>query len=130
MDAVEDVATPAAAASGASCDPRLCSFAAQDHAHCCCGIPVQKGAALCALCLAEGLDPIESTTPERGDDPLAWDGLSYPSRRRRRIHVDHPEFHLQLVERVLQPGGEEEGPAGTARSELRTPAMARRRSGR
>ena len=128
MDTVEVAAPPPmppAGASGGSCDPRLCAFAARDHAHCCCGIPMQKGAALCALCLAEGLDPIESPPDERGDDPLEWDGVSYPSRRRRRIHVGDPEFHLQLVERVLQPGSEEERPAG-----IRTPAIVRRRSNR
>jgi len=131
MDAVKDVAaSPPAGASSESCDPRLCAFAAHEHAHCGCGLPMAKGAALCALCLAEGLDPIESPPAERGDDPLAWDGLSYPSRRRRRIHVDHPEFHLQLVERILQPGGEEEGPAGIARGDLHTPGIVRRRSTR
>lgn len=134
MDAVSETVaprpSPTAGAVGESCDPRLCALADRKHVHCVCGIPMPPGAALCALCLAEGLDPIEPKPLERGDDPLAWDGLSYPSRRRRRIHVAEPEFHLQLVERILQPGGEEEGPVAMARAALRTPAIARRRAAR
>lgn len=122
--------TPAATAAGESCDPRLCTFAGHAHMHCVCGLPMPPGAELCALCLAEGFDPIEAKSQERGDDPLAWDGFSYPSRRRRRIHVGDSEFHLQLIERILQPSGEEEGAGGISRVELRKPPIVKRRSTR
>jgi hypothetical protein len=85
-----------------ACDPKLCALAAHPHAHCSCGLPMAPGADVCVLCGRERLDPIEQPRRRGADDPAAWDGLSYPSRRRRRIGGDGDGYR-QLIEVVLQP---------------------------
>jgi len=84
-----------------SCDPRLCALAEVPHSHCSCGLPTAPDETACRLCIQEQVDPIEQPRGRTGD-PAAWDGVSYPSRRRRRTRVDR-ERYVQLLEIVLSP---------------------------
>jgi hypothetical protein len=88
-----------------SCDPRLCALAEHPHGHCSCGLPMLPTAEACQLCIHERLDPTELPRRRGADEPEAWDGLSYPSRRRRRISTGNREMYLQLIIFVLRPDG-------------------------
>jgi hypothetical protein len=85
------------------CDPKLCALAERPHAHCSCGLPMEPDAEVCQLCMREQLDPDELLRRRGVEEPAAWDGLSYPSRRRRRITSRDPERHRELIAAVLQP---------------------------
>jgi hypothetical protein len=89
------------------CDPKLCALAEHAHGHCSCGLPMAATAEACQLCIHERLDPLELPRSRGADEPEAWDGLSYPSRRRRRIGTENREMYLQLIAFVLRPEGPE-----------------------
>ncbi len=92
------------------CHPRSCELGTRQHQHCSCGLPMRVGAAVCRWCDAEGLDPTPET--EMSDaDPLAWDGRTYPSRRRRRISAPEDEGLRRLLVAVLAAGGQLGEPA-------------------
>lgn len=63
-------------------------------------MPMAPGARRCELCAVERLSPIE-----RGGCvqllPYAWDGKSYPSRRRHRLCSPAPEVYEQFLAVVL-----------------------------
>lgn len=86
-----------------ACDPKLCALSGHPHAHCACGLPMAPAADVCPLCGLERLDPVDQRRRRRGAaDPEAWDGLSYPSRRRNRIGGRDPDRFRQLITVVLQ----------------------------
>jgi hypothetical protein len=85
------------------CDPRWCGLANHYHEHCICGLPMRSEATVCSLCKLEGIDPVPiGAAPPL--DGLAWDGFSYPSRRRHRRHLALPEPYEHLLEAVLGSG--------------------------
>jgi hypothetical protein len=105
----------AASAQSTGCDPKLCALAGQPHLHCACGLPMAPGEATCALCQMEELDPVEHPTRRVADDPLAWDGRSYPSRRQHRVRCGAVDAYQHLLLMVLRTEGPDDLRLGTAR---------------
>ena len=85
------------------CNSSLCALGSRPHAHCVCGLPMPANARLCSLCLAEGLRRPRRRQVESLEE---WDGLSYPSRRRRRCGTPRPDAHLDLLTAILAPATE------------------------
>jgi hypothetical protein len=85
------------------CDPKLCALAGHPHAHCTCGLPMAPAAEGCQLCRRERLDPVGLRRRRRTGDSEAWDGLSFPSRRRCRIGSGDRERYRHLIAAVLRP---------------------------
>lgn len=83
------------------CDPRHCGFAERPHAHCACGMTMPSSAARCDLCAMEGLDPAIDASLAAEPEIDAWDGRSYPSRRRHRVGRADAELYEQLLLVVL-----------------------------
>jgi hypothetical protein len=83
------------------CHARSCEVGTRRHQHCCCGLPMRGGAAVCRWCDAEGLDPTPDGEMPDEEDPFAWDGRRYPSRRRRRISAPDEEGLRRLLVAVL-----------------------------
>jgi hypothetical protein len=106
----------AASAPSIGCDPKLCALVGQPHLHCACGLPMTPGEATCALCGMELLDPdpAERRSRDTADDPLAWDGRSYPSRRRHRVGCGAVEAYEHLILMVLRAEGPGDLRLGTA----------------
>ena len=82
-----------------ACRPTHCALGTKAHAHCVCGLPMAQGAALCDLCLAEGLQLDQVATPI---SRTRWDG-SYPSRRLRWPADVPAERYEDLIRLVLAP---------------------------
>jgi hypothetical protein len=106
----------------ATCDPKLCAEAGRPHLHCSCGLPMAPGEAVCALCQMEELDPVEHPTRRVADDPLAWDGQSYPSRRQHRVGGGAVEAYEHLILMVLRAEAPENMPQATRRGRARKAA--------
>jgi hypothetical protein len=79
----------------------LCELGGSPHDHCECGLPMAVGADLCAVCMAEGLDPIGPAP--RSD--LQWDGKSYHSRRCRRLVTSDPDGYMAVLAAILRAPG-------------------------
>jgi hypothetical protein len=84
-----------------ACTPKLCALAGCPHQHCCCGLPMELGEAMCVLCMLEEL------APQGRRSSLEWDGTSHPSRRRRRMECPSVEPYGELLRVVLE--GDEAG---------------------
>jgi hypothetical protein len=85
-----------------ACDPEVCGLGRQPHKHCICGLPMAMDDDMCALCRLEEADPKDRRSRVRAEDPYAWDGCSYPSRRRRRVRCDEEEPYRLLLFSVLR----------------------------
>jgi hypothetical protein len=86
-----------------TCEPSLCGLAKRPHRHCFCGLPMSVDDELCSLCRLEGHEPLAMTRSHaRTEDPYAWDGISYPSRRRRPVVCGNPEPYRLLLFATLR----------------------------
>jgi hypothetical protein len=63
-------------------------------------MPMASSVRRCELCAVERLSPIERDGRVQLR-PYAWDGKSYPSRRRHRLCSPAPEVYEQFLAVVL-----------------------------
>ena len=63
-------------------------------------MPMASTARRCELCAVERLSPVQLSGRIQAR-PFAWDGRSYPSRRRHRLCSPAPEVYEQFLAVVL-----------------------------
>jgi hypothetical protein len=86
-----------------TCEPSLCGLGRRPHKHCSCGLPMSVDDGMCSLCRLERPEQIVAVRSRgRTEDPYAWDGSSYPSRRQRRIVCGNPEPYRLLLLSTLR----------------------------
>jgi hypothetical protein len=69
---------------------------------------MESGELECSLCAMEGVHAVGRGLPVRSEESEAWDGLSYPSRRRHRVGRPSAETYELLLAVVLRSEEPEE----------------------